>query len=236
MPSSLKTLPGRFIKAVMVLVVLPLAIGLLTSIQGQLALIAAAGATFREWLEWGFLTYVGIHVLLFRPGALFRVSRQLLSAMAVWLFGGQVTSVEEPKTGAKSSGAGKGGAEAAAQGSTLVAFSPYVVPVYTVLVCLISWAVRQWGPQRADGPTAFLIGLTVAFHWLMTADELQQSRKRWHLEMYLLALGLVFLMTLLIVAACLPLAVPEVSFVSTLAEGLATARGLYGSILQRLFL
>ena len=238
---SLRALPARFVKAVMVAVVLPFAIGLLASIRGQLELVRVPGATFREWVEWGFVTYVGLHVLLFRPTSLFRVSRQVFSSIAVWLFGGQVTSVEDPgdgkgsKKGSKSE-AKSGTNDQAAEGSTLVAFSPYVVPIYTVLVCAAGWMLdRWWSHLSVDGPLAFCIGLTLAFHWLMTADELQQQRRRWHLETYLLALSLVFVLTLLVAAACLPWAVPEVSFVRTLAEGFSRAQAIYASLLQRLF-
>ena len=75
----------------------------------------------------------------------------------------------------------------------------------------------------------------MAFHWLMTADDLQQQRDRWHMETYLLAIGLVFVVTLLIGGACLPWAVPEFSFLRALADGLAYAQTLYWTLVQRLF-
>ena len=77
--------------------------------------------------------------------------------------------------------------------------------------------------------------MTIAFHWVMTADDLQQQRKRWHLETYLLALSLVFVLTLLAAAACLPWMVPEFSLVQMLSDGLARAQALYGAIIQQLF-
>lgn len=235
---NLRTLPGRLIKIVMVVLVLPCAIGLIASLLRQLELAGVSQASFREWVERGFLTYVGIHVLLYRPAPLFRVSRRLFSAIAVWIFGGQVTSVEDAGGGAGSGkGAAGGSIDPAGQGSTLVAFSPYVVPLYTVLVCTAGWLLdRWWVGAPLDGPVVFFVGMTLAFHWLMTADELQQQRRRWHLETYLLALSLVFVLTLLIVAACLPWVVPEVSFVPTLAEGLSRAQAIYAALFHRLFL
>ncbi len=233
---SAGSLLGRFIKAAMVAIVLPVAIGLLRSLLDQVDAATLSGATFRQWIVLGFLTYVGVHVLLWRPAGLFRASRRLLSAIAIGLFGGQVTSVEEGGKGSSKAAKGKG-AEAAAQGSTLVAFSPYVVPVSTVLICFAGWLLsRAIDRAMLDGPLAFLIGLSMAFHWLMAADELQQQRKRWHLETYLLALSLVFVLTVLIAAACLPLAVPGVSFIRTLSDGLGHAQATYGMVVQRLFL
>ena len=62
---------------------------------GELERMTLTGHTFRDWMTWGFATYVGLHLLLYRPVALFRASHRLFSILAVWLFGGQVASVEE---------------------------------------------------------------------------------------------------------------------------------------------
>ena len=233
--SSLKAMLSRIVKGVMVAVLIPLTIGLLGGILGQLEIVTFSGGTFREWLEWGFMTYVGLHVLLYRPVPMFRVSHRMFSSLAVWLFGGQVASVETPSAG-KGKGAKGGKGEAAAEGSTLVAFSPYVIPLYTILVCAAGWLLGRW-TERAfvDGPVSFLIGVAIAFHWLMTADDLQQQRERWHVETYLLAIGLVFVVTLLIGGACLPWAVPEFSFTRALAESLSRTQAIYTTLIQRLF-
>jgi hypothetical protein len=232
---SVKAGFARFIKAAMVAVLLPLAAGLLQGILGELEVMSGSGATFREWLGWGFVTYVGLHVLLYRPVTLFRVSHRLFSVLAVWLFGGQVASTEAAGGKGKGAKGGKGGP--AAQGSTLVAFSPYVIPLYTILVSAGGWLLHRWlGRAVVDGPVSFLLGATMAFHWLMTADDLQQQRERWHVETYLLAIGLVFLVTLLLAGLCLPWAVPEFSFARALADGISRTQALYTTLVQRLFL
>jgi len=223
------------LKAVTVAVLLPLPIGLLTGVLEQLDLISLSGATYREWVGWGFIAYIGFHVLLYRPVALFQASHRVFSTLALWLFGGQVSSVAGG--GAAAAKKGKGQKEAPqAQGSTLVAFSPYAIPVYTVLVCALGWlGGRLWPRPLVDGPVSFLIGATMAFHWLMTADELQRQRERWHIETYLLAISLVFMLTLLAGGVCLPWALPEFSFLKALAEGLLQAKAIYASLVQQLF-
>ena len=234
---------ARLVKVVMVVVLIPLIVGLLLGILDQLDSVSLSGGTFRQWVTWGFVTYVGIHVLLYRPVPVFRVSHRLFSTLAVWLFGGQVGSMEPVGTekgkgggGEKERGKGAKG-KPLAQGSTLVAFSPYAVPLYTILVSGAGWALGRWVNRPwLDGPVSFLLGLTVAFHWLMTADDLQRQRDRWHVETYLLAIELVFVLTLLIGGACLPGAVPDVSFLRALADGLSRAQAIYATIMQRLFL
>ena len=233
--SSFSAVLARCVKAAMVAVLLPLPIGALAGMLEQLELISLSGATYREWVGWGFMAYIGFHVLLYRPVRLFRASHRLFSTLALWLFGGQVSSVEG--AGGADAKKGKGQkAGPAAQGSTLVAFSPYVIPVYTVLVCALGWLGGRWWPRALmDGPVSFLIGATTAFHWLMTADELQQQRERWHIETYLLAISLVFMLTLLVSGACLPWALPEFSFITALSAGFARTKAIYASLVQQLF-
>ena len=226
---------ARVVKCVMVAVLIPLALGLLQGVLDELDVMSSTGfATYRQWVGWGFMAYVWLHLLLYRPAALFRVSHRMFSVLAVWLFGGQVTSVE----GAGGSKGKSGGLKPdAAQGSTLVAFSPYVIPLYTILIAAAGWLARRWlGRMLVDGPVSVLLGVAMAFHWLMTADDLQRQRERWHVETYLLALGLVFVVTLLIGGACLPWAVPEFSFVRALAEGFTNAQGIYTTLVRQLFL
>ena len=236
---SLAAFFGRVLKSLMVVLLLPLALGLLLGLREQLEFITLSGGTYRQWLEWGLLTYVITHLLLLKPVSLFRASHWVFSTLAVWLFGGQVATTDALAGGGKSGKGGKrgeGGDAPPAQGSPLVAFSPYVVPVFTVLACVLGWLLRKWWDRTfVDGPVSFLVGVTIALHWLMTAEELQQQRSRWHLETYLLALCLVFIVTLLIAAACLPWAVPELSFTQALGAGLSRTQAMYATLIQRLF-
>ena len=231
---------GRALKIFIVAVLLPLPLGLLTGVIEQFEAIQVAGRSAWQLVSSGFLTYAGCHVLLYRPAGLFRGGQWIFSTLAVWLFGGQVSTTD----GASGGGQGKAGRKSKAPksagdaaGSPLVAFSPYVIPVYTILVCAAGWFLGRWWDRTfLDGPVSFLIGTTIAFHWLMTADDLQEQRDRWHVETYLLAIGLVFLLTLLLGAACLPWAIPEFSFVRALAEGLSHTHAIYTTVIERLFL
>ncbi len=235
--SKASSLFGRLVKIIVVAALIPLVIGLLLGMLLQLEGIGISGVNVRTLVSWGFLTYVGIHELLYRPVSLFRASHRLFSALAVWLFGGQVASVEGQGQGSgKGKTKGAKAADPASQGSTLVAFSPYVIPSYMVLLCVLSWALTHWVERAViEGPVVVLIGMAMAFHWLMTANDLQQQRERWHVETYLLAIGLVFILTLLVGGACLPLAVPEFSFVQALGDGVSRAQLMYSTLIQRLF-
>lgn len=235
--SNAAALAGRLLKVAVTALVVPAAIGLLLGVRAQLDQPSFSGGLLLDWVGWGFGTYIGLHLLLYRPEPVFRFSHRLFSTVAGWLFGGQVASTEGASGGGKGRAPKGGKGAGAAEGSTLVAFSPYVVPLYVVLVGVGAWLLRRMGLERhvVDGPAAALVGVAAAFHWVMTADDLQRQRERWHLETYLLALGLVFLLTLLIGAAALPLAAPEFSALDALAAGFDTTGALYKDIVQALF-
>jgi hypothetical protein len=237
---------SRALKIAVVFFLVPLVIGLLRGVRQELDVAVIGQRTALYWVDVGALTYIWVHLLLWRPVPVFRVSREMFSTLATWLFGGQVSSVDEVQTGRRAPAPKKGRGDkdkddgkqgGPAQPSTLVAFSPYVMPLYTVLVCAAGWVLARWiDAALIEQPAALLVGITLTFHWLMTADELQQQRKRWHLETYLLAIGLIFTLTVLIAAACLPLAVPAFSAGRALTEGWAQAQHVYRALVQGLFL
>ncbi len=232
--SSLTALLGRLVQVAMVVLVLPLAVGLLQGLLEQVDVVSSPGTPFLRWIALGFFTYVGGHLFLYRPVGLFHLSHRMFSALAVWLFGGSVASVEGPGGTGKGSQRAKGAGDA--QGSTLVAFSPYVIPCYALLVCAAGWLLGRWWDRASlYGPVSVLLGATMAFHWIMTADDLQRQRDRWHVETYLLAISLVFALTLLIADACLAWAIPGFSFVQALGEGLRRTAAIYQEIIQQLF-
>jgi hypothetical protein len=241
LPFDLRTFIGRLLVTVMVVLLVPFAWGLLSGVLDQLDRVEISGGSTGEWVRWGFGTYIALHILLYRATGLFRISHRLFSVLAEWLFGSQVASVDQPAAdGARGKSKGRSGKsgkdDAAAKGSTMVAFSPYVIPVYAILVCVVGWALREWlDAIWLDAPICFLVGLAMGFHWLMTADELQQQRSRWYLETYLLAIGIVFILTVWVAAAFLPLVVPEFSFLRALSDGMVRAQEAYGTIVNQLF-
>lgn len=236
---------GRLVKCIIAALAMPFAVGLFLAFFRQLEASAVGGVTAQQWVKWGAWTYLVIHLLLYRPAPVFEVSHRIFSTIAVWLFGSQVASVDDAKgSSAASSGKkvkeskGKTSAGRAAkdQGSTLVAFSPFVIPLYAVIVCLAGWLLSRWIDHAyLDAPVAFLVGFTIMLHWIMTADALQEQRSQWHLETYLLAIALVFILTLLIGGACLPLAFPDVSYVQALGEGASRAQETYQTVIKHLF-
>jgi hypothetical protein len=209
---------GRLLKTAVVILLLPVVLGLLQAALAELGRIELVFGSARDWLVRGFLTYLGMHLIIWRPEALFRFSHRVFALLAVWLFGGQVASVEqaEEERPARSKRRGRKRTSAPthalatdaslAEGSPLVAFSPYVIPFYSLLICGLALLARYWtgSLQGVAFISIFGVGFSLALHWVMTADDLQEQRELWHLETYLLAVVLIVLVSATLVAVCLP--------------------------------
>lgn len=225
--SSLLHKLGRLVKLSVALLLIPPVIGLAQGLERHVDAVVIGARSFGEWVRLGALGYLGVHLLLYKPKALFRVQHRLLSRLSMWLFGGQVTTVNAKKD--KGSGEGS-------QGSTLLVLSPYLVPLYTVLACAASWLLDRWADAGWLQPAAaVLVGAGLVMHWVMTADDLQQDRGRFPLDAYLLALGIVGLVSLVIVSVSLPLAIPGFAVLSAYADALSRTSALYSAVLDTLF-
>ena len=231
---------GRLVKLVIGCLLVPPFLGVAAGIWRQLDEAAAGSKSFADWVLLGVVGYVGVHLFVVQPKGLFRAQHRLLSTLSVWLFGGQVTT--EPPKGEKRSekksdktGKDKGSAESA-QGSTLLVLSPYLVPLYAILVCVAAWAVKRWlSAPMLDPVAGVLVGASLSLHWVMAADGLQQNRKRFPFDAYLLALVLIGLMSAVVVALCLPMAVPSFSVPGVFAEALRRSQAIYTAVFQALF-
>ena len=228
---------GRFVKACVGLLLVPLVVGLLLGTLHQLQALFVGPKSFADWASAGAVGYVGVHLFLYQPEPLFRMQHVLLSRVSSWLFGGQVSTSEAAKAGGKK-GDGKPAAKgksAGGQGSALLVLSPYLVPLYPMLICAAFWTAKRWVDLwPADAAAAVLVGAAAMFHWVMTAHDLQRNRERFPIDAYLLALAIIGVVSTLAISLCLPM-VADVSLPGLLSDALSTAAGIYTAVFRTLF-
>ena len=230
---------GRLVKLVIAFCLIPPFLGLVMGIWSQLEGVVAGSKSVAEWAMLGAVGYVGVHLFLLQPKALFQAQHRLLSKLSVWLFGGQVAT-EPPKGSTREKKADKSekGSKGSdgPQGSTLLVLSPYLVPLYAILICLVSWALGRWANvPRLDEATGVLVGAAVSLHWVMAAGDLQQNRSRFPFDAYLLALALIGIVSSTVVALVLPLAAAPFSIPAVFAEALRQSQAVYSAVWQALF-
>ena len=244
--SKISQIIGRLVKGAVGILLIPPVLGMALGLYRPLKAIGAGEWSCAQWFFWGAASYVGFHLLLYKPRTLFGLNHALLARLAVWLFGGQVSTVggegaeaapAAPKPKGKGKGKGKDkDTKSGAGASTLVVLSPYLVPLYVVLVCVLTWAATQWvSASFLNAFVSLLIGVALCFHLVMTADELQQDRDRFPIEMYLIALTISSLFSLMITGLCLPMALPELSWSSLFGEAASSTGLIYAAIFRTLF-
>src|SRR3989338_5752337 len=86
---------SRVIKVAVGVLLIPPVVGLLAGLRSQLSPVAAGSKSWFDWAVIGVSSYVTLHLLCYKPAALFQVSHRLLSGIALWLFGGQVSTTED---------------------------------------------------------------------------------------------------------------------------------------------
>ncbi len=241
--SSSKSPPllGRLVKACVGVLLLPPVVGLAWGLWRQLDSITVGLHSALWWFLWGFGGYVSVHVLLLKPAFLFQLNHTLLERLAVWLFGGQVTTVgsEEPAPARKSRGRGKDEANgASAPPSTLVSFSPYLVPLYVVLATIALWSATRW-LQRPwswwDQAVSVAVGVALGFHIAMTGEDLQEHGDQFPLETRLVAVAICVAGSVLVTSLCMPLALPAFSLPGVFTDMGTSTHAIYARIFQTLF-
>lgn len=235
--SNFSTLLGRVVKGIVGILLIPPVIGLAVGMYRQLESISLWDRLASQWFGWGVVSYVGVHLFFYKPTALFHVSHAMLAKIAVWLFGGQVATGGAAASKSPKAHPNAKGKPHAAQGSTLVVLSPYLIPFYVILVSVLAWlAAHWWSSEVVNAVAILLIGVSLLLHVCMTADDLQQDRSRFPVEMYLIALAISWLGSLIVTTLCLSMAVPGFSLAGVFAEATATTHTIYATLIKTLFL
>lgn len=117
-------------------------------------------------LERGALAYLVFHVFIWRPAYLYVWGHEFVHVIATWLCGGKVENFKV---------AAEGGGVITSKTNFFIELSPYFVPIYTLLVGVIYLGFKVFAADLPNGPEIFLfaIGVTLAFHFVMTSEVLR---------------------------------------------------------------
>jgi len=111
----------------------------------------------------GFLSYLIIHIMLYRPIILHVMGHELTHAVIGWLFGGTLKSLHVSD---------KGGSVKVDKSNFIITLAPYFFPIYTLMVLVIYFIVDvKFLPY-----IIFLLGFTFSFHIALTFHSLQQKQ------------------------------------------------------------
>ena len=142
----------------------------------------AAGCFAVGWVLSGLA-----YLFLPRPRGIYVLGHELSHALAVWLSGGRVRSLQVAE---------QGGRVVSDRTSAWITLAPYVVPFYPLLAGVLWLAVLQTWPRLLDYQLAFLgiWGAVWGYHYAFTVDLLRTRQPDF------LVYGRIFSLTIIVLA------------------------------------
>jgi hypothetical protein len=167
------------------------------------------------WFAAGFVVYLLVQIFFWRPLFLYVMGHELTHALAAVVQGGQADDLHVST---------KGGQVKVNRSNFIVNLAPYFFPLYTAIAATI-WAIAA---EPFKPWLAALLGLTLAFHFALTAYSLQQHQSDIAEVGWLFAFPFILGINVVITALVLRLLAPQGASLSLFAHN-AWAAALVGA-------
>lgn len=182
---------------------------------GFYATILRDGKFFHD--QWPFLAGFAAYLILFsvfqQPIRTYVFGHELSHALWVWFFRGKVKGFSISSSG---------GQVETTKSNFVIALAPYFFPVYSFLLILIYLTLRAFWPlQSYFKVLVFLLGLSWAFHLVMTLYALYTDQDEVRQTGVTFSLAWIFLLNLLILGGILVFTSPGIqfeTFISSIAK------------------
>jgi hypothetical protein len=211
---------ARFFKTIIAILLLPILIGTFKSFFVQISNISLFSDSFRL-LERGILVYLLFHVLVAKPVYMYVLGHEFVHVIATWLCGGKIVSFNVSPSG---------GSVVTSKTNFFIELSPYFVPMYTVLLGFIYFLFSIIGisiPHKAY-IFVFLVGVTLAFHFVMTSEVLKVEQPDILRSGFLFSLVIIFIFNLIVVMAFFTPLFDSVSFIKFIKTAVVDTWSIYG--------
>jgi len=163
-------------------------------------LLSAAQAMFL----YGIGAYLAVHIFLWKPDILYVFGHETTHALTAKLFGGRIFDFKVSS---------KGGSVKTDKQNTAIAIMQYMIPFYTILVCLIYVTAGIFKDVKPfTGHFVFALGFSMAFHLVQTAEFLKQKQTDIIKSGYIFSMPLIILANLVIISGILSFLFSEFSF------------------------
>ncbi len=163
---------------------------LLATVKGvdQTGLLFLAGAAVYSVLYFSSIKFNFLYVL----------GHEITHALLALLCGAKIRSFRVSR---------KGGSVSTTKSNAVISLGPYFLPVYTLFFSLVFFICGIFAKATYDytGVFIFVLGFSVAFHFLMTLDSLRVEQPDLEENGYLFSLTFIYLVNLIILAMLLGL-------------------------------
>jgi hypothetical protein len=218
----------KILKALIGIFVFPVCIGVSLSLYEYLSQIKIISYYQQKYFILGMISYLIVHVVVFKPSYLYVLSHELMHAIATLLSGGRVRSIKVSS---------KGGSVKTTKSNVFIALSPYFFPLYTIIVALL-WLGFKF-LLKADinyGFFMFAIGFTLVFHIVLTIDFLKIRQTDLMHTGYFFSICLIYIVNVIIVGLIFSFLFKSMVFSEFLQGAYNKSGGIYVEIFRQLFL
>ncbi len=176
----------------------------------------------------GALLYSVMHLLLFRLDFLYVFGHECMHAFATLCSGGKASNMKVSS---------KKGSVKTTTPNSFVMLAPYLVPVYTVIIAIIYFALSFFVDiTRYSGIFIFLIGFTLMLHLAYTAESMREKQSDLIKTGYLSSISFIYLANLTIVFLIMSLFFKDASFMGLISDIYEKTKYFYYSFWKQLFL
>ena len=176
-------------------------------------------------IERGVLTYLLLHTFILKPVYLYVLGHELVHVLATWVCGGNVVAFHVTPSG---------GNVVTSKTNFFIELSPYFVPLYTILVGLCFWLLELsgHGSVKASGVFLFLVGFTLAFHFVMTSEALRLQQEVIVKSGIIFSFIIIFISNLIIVSAVFAPVFSSISFTDFIKDAVSGSSDMYREIYE----
>jgi hypothetical protein len=202
--------PTKWVKFIFALFLLPLC-----AVLSQTFFTSFARATVAERLWageefWFFSLGVVLWLIAFfglpRPIVLYVFGHELTHALWVWLMGGRVSRFRVGRDG---------GHILTDKNNFLIALAPYFFPIYSILVLALYGGLSLFVNVQPYGRLLYaLVGVTWTFHLTFTCWMIPKNQSDLRDNGTIFSLVVIYLINLVLLAAMLIIASPNITFAS----------------------
>lgn len=219
----------KTLKMIIGILLLPLIVSVSVAFYKQFGNIEVVFAKDQQYFLWGIVVYCFIQLFLFKPVHMYVLGHEAVHALATWICFGRVKSFKISSTS---------GSVSSSKSNLFISLSPYFVPFYGILLIIGYYLINSFFSKDilTRQYFMFLLGMTLAFHIVMTMDTLKTRQPDLIKGGYLTSAILIYIINLLIIAGTLELLFEGFSFRSFLNNAYLMTADIYKLIFRQLFL
>ena len=219
---------NKALKTVIGILFLPLVISVSTAFYSQFGNFEVIFTTAQQYFLFGIIGYGLIQLFLFKPVYIYVLGHEVVHVLATWLCLGKVTSFNVSSAG---------GSVSTSKSNFFISLSPYFVPIYSIIVVITYYIVNDiflFG-FLAKSYFMFVLGMTLAFHIVMTVDTLKTKQPDFLKAGHITSSVLIYVMNMTVISAVLGLLFQSFSFRTFIKSSYFLSIGIYKSIFNQLF-